>query len=310
MWSKNLNLFVSLVTVVACGLSATARADIDQIDRSVAQSKSISISVQVERTLGAVKSKAEAQDSVDALESQITMFIAIWNTIVASESSRESAASKALRVEIDRLRIVKEKLQESFASRYSTSIRPNNKNLRTTAFRAAETFPKIPYYVPGTNESGEFLVIPRVTDSGALVYDLRFLDLTAEFENTRESITISHHDLVPFVKGLRKINEWTTVAHQENINRRIAKTAVCIPAGQCDTRREGVSSTEVIFQVYEDTTTSGRIQRNKGMYSVGYNVSVDSTLLLVAYMTYMGKIGWKEFNVATMTDDEIDSLFK
>ena len=68
-------------------------------------------------------------------------------------------------------------------------------------------------------------------------------------------------------------------------------------------------STEIVFQVYEDGSTSGRIQRNKGTYSVGYNLSVESSVLLSAYLTYMRDTGSKEFNIGNMSDEEVKSLF-
>lgn len=49
-------------------------------------------------------------------------------------------------------------------SRYSTSIKPNDPDLQITARKASETDPKVPYYIPGTSETGEFWVEPFVTD--------------------------------------------------------------------------------------------------------------------------------------------------
>ena len=69
-------------------------------------------------------------------------------------------------------------------------------------------------------------------------------------------------------------------------------------------------STEIVFQVYEDGSTAGRMQRNKGTYSVGYNLSVESSVLLSAYLTYMRDTGFKEFNIRNMSDEELESLFK
>ena len=65
-----------------------------------------------------------------------------------------------------------------------------------------------------------------------------------------------------------------------------------------------------MFQIYEDGSTAGRIQRNKGLYVVGYNMSVESSILLEAYLRYMKEIGSKEFNVGVMTNEEILDLFE
>jgi len=111
------------------------------------------------------------------------------------------------------------------------------------------------------------------------------------------------------IDGLGKIDEWTIVAQENGVNRRIAKTAACIPEGQCEEKRQGVSSTELLFQIYEDGSTAGRIQRNKGQFSVGYNMSVESSILLQAYMIYMRDVGAKEFNIGVMSDDDVLDLF-
>ena len=54
---------------------------------------------------------------------------------------------------------------------------------------------------------------------------------------------------------------------------------------------------------------SRRIQRNKGTFATGYNMSVESSLLMAAYLTYMRDIGAREFNLGNMTDAEVKSLF-
>ena len=60
---------------------------------------------------------------------------------------------------------------------------------------------------------------------------------------------------------------------------------------------------------YEDGSTAGRIQRNKGKFAVGYNMSVESSILLSAYLTYIKEAGSKEFNIGVMTDKEVEQLF-
>ena len=79
-----------------------------------------------------------------------------------------------------------------------------------------------------------------------------------------------------------QIYKWTEIAQQNSVNRRVSKTATCIPVRSCEVKEAGNSSTEVIFQIYEDGSTSGRIQLNKGKFNVGYNMSVESTILLLS----------------------------
>jgi hypothetical protein len=67
-------------------------------------------------------------------------------------------------------------------------------------------------------------------------------------------------------------------------------------------------STEIVFQVHEDGSTAGRNQRNKGRYLVGYNLSVESSVLS-SHLTYMRDTGSKVFNIGNMSNDEVKSLF-
>ena len=107
-----------------------------------------------------------------------------------------------------------------------------------------------------------------------------------------------------------KIDEWTIIAQENNVTRRLAKTAACIPVDGCEVKQAGASSTEVIFQIYEDGSTSGRIQLNKGKFNVGYNMSVESSILLQAYLIYMKEVGAEEFNIGVMSDSEVLDLFE
>jgi hypothetical protein len=181
--------------------------------------------------------------------------------------------------------------------------------LQVSAFRASETFPKVPFYIPGTNEIGETIVTPRISDQGILNYKFDFIDPVAAYDNVRDSVLIPHESIGEFITGMGKIDEWTQVAQENNVNRRISKTAACIPSGACEVKKAGKSSAELVFQIYEDGSTSGRMQINKGQFSVGYNMSVESTILLQAYLIYMRDLGAKEFNVGVMSDAEVLELF-
>jgi hypothetical protein len=178
-----------------------------------------------------------------------------------------------------------------------------------SAFRASDTFPKVPFYIPGTNEIGETLVTPRVSDEGYLNYKFDFIDPVASYDKVRDTVLIPHDSIDELINGMGKIDEWTQVAQENGVNRRISKAAACIPTGACEVKKAGISSTELLFQVYEDGSTSGRMQINKGQFNVGYNMSVESTILLQAYLIYMREIGSKEFNVGVMSDDEVLELF-
>ena len=255
------------------------------------------------------QSPEEALAFANEIQASILMYTAIYEVIQQQPLTLKDRVLSVVDNEINRLRAEKELLQKELSSRFSTPIRPNNANLTVSSFRAADTFPKIPFYVPGTNEIGEMLVIPRVTDLGFLEYQFDFLDPTATYDKVRDTVSIPHENIDDVIVGLQKIEEWTLIAQENNVNRRVEKTSACIPNDACETKKQGVSSSEIIFQIYEDGSTAGRIQRNKGMFSVGYNMSVESSILLSAYLTYMRDTGAKEFNIGIMSDEEVIKLF-
>ena len=156
---------------------------------------------------------------------------------------------------------------------------------------------------------GELFLMPKISDEGFLNYQLDFLDRSSEIENLRDSLSIRHSDINQMIDGLIKIDKWTKIAQEKGITRIIEKTSACIPENKCSEKVQGIKSTEVVFQIYEDGSTAGRIQLNKGRFTVKYNMSVQSSLLLSAYLTYMRDVGAKEFNLGVMSDDEVKNLF-
>jgi len=254
-------------------------------------------------------SPAEAQIMIDEVHARITLYNVIAGVIKDKPRSRQARVLSIVDGEISRLQSEKAILEALLSQRFATPIRPSNANLSVSAFRAADTFPKIPYYVPGTNEFGEMLIVPRVSDEGALNYEFDFIDPVSSYAKVRDRIVVPHDEIEKLISGLEKVDEWTTVAQENNITRRVSKVASCFPEINCGEKAVGKSSTEVVFQIYEDGATSGRIQRNKGQYVVGYNMSVESSILLGAYLIYMEEAGAKEFNIGVMTDDQVLELF-
>ena len=72
----------------------------------------------------------------------------------------------------------------------------------------------------------------------------------------------------------------------------------------------GKSSTELRFNIYEDGSTAGRIQRNKGCYVEGYNMSIDSALLLQAYIAHVISEAKLDFRQGTQTKDDLNKMFR
>jgi hypothetical protein len=114
-------------------------------------------------------------------------------------------------------------------------------------------------------------------------------------------------------KALLKMTGWSKTAHDQHIRRAMTKRVDCFPDGNCPAegqKREGVSSTEIIFQINEDGATSGRIQRNKGKYDDGYNISMESAIWLQAYLKHVLNEGKSEFDAGSKSTDELRQMFE
>ena len=141
------------------------------------------------------------------------------------------------------------------------------------------------------------------------MYDFNFVDNSSEFSNIKETISLSANDIPLVSKALVKVNKWSDQALEKNLRRRFEKSAVCFPEQMCGQNKVGNTSTDIMFMLYEDGATAAKIQQNKGRFKSGYNVSIESGLLLAAYTDYMIEVGSKEFEAATMTDAELDAVF-
>lgn len=271
-----------------------------------AQQTAVSISV------GASQAEmTEMQETVDRLAEQIALLETVLEHQRANANgSYGSAKIAAIRARISNYEAEQDDISETAQDRFATPIRPTNTNLGMTALRASEIFPRIPYYIPGTEQIGEFWVRPGITDEGYLRYEVNFMDPEAAYGTVVESIAMSSENVSLVISGLEKVNEWTEVAQQNNIRKRFAKRATCFPEPDCAEIKVGNSSTEVVFLTYEDGSTAGQLKRNKGPASSGYNLSHESGMLLAAYLEYMIDLGEKEFNAATMTESDLDAMFK
>ena len=143
-----------------------------------------------------INSVEDAQTYINEIQATINMYLTINNVMKTNTKSKSEKEkyNDIINKKISSLIKQKELLQNKLKSRFSTPIKPTNTNLNVSAFRSAETFPKIPFYVPGTDEIGEMLVIPRVSDEGFLKYQLDFLDPTSEYDQVRDTISIFHEN--------------------------------------------------------------------------------------------------------------------
>ena len=255
---------------------------------------------------------ADLKSQIDVLTTVLSEQLELKKATADELRPSFDKAIEAVNVQVERLKKEHSTLDKSFGV-YLTSIKPNDRDLYLTARKASEIYPKIPYYIPGTNETGEFWVEPSVLDSGALQFGFKFVDTTASVERVRETIEMSLPEIEDAQKALFKLHAWSEIAHQQKLRRNYEKRVTCFPISECPPdgeRIDGKASTEIRFEVYEDGSTAGRIQRNKGLFVEGYNVSIDSAMLLQAYLFHVIKEARIEFKSGTQDKKALDDLFR
>lgn len=222
----------------------------------------------------------------------------------------KQAKINALKARISAIEGLQSRVISEAEAVYEASLSPTDSYQGMSASKAAHIFPKIPYFVPGTEEVGEMWVGPHVTDAGILVYDFNFMSPGAEYEKIRETISMQSSEMAAIMIGIEKIHGWSDIAHEKGVRRRHEKVATCFPESMCKDKRVGNSSTEMVFMLYEDGSTAAKMQRNKGKFVSGYNFSIDSALLLSSYLHYMKKEGEAEYSSGTMSNADLDEMFK
>jgi hypothetical protein len=259
-------------------------------------------------------------DGVANLTAQIEMLRKVLES--QRESLQKAAVDQKLTIEAT-IKVVNERIEEKKndlkqadikLQGYLTSITPNNRNQYLSARKASEMYPKVPFYIPGTTETGEFWVEPFVTDKGEQRFKFHFIDREAINDVKRDTIEMDREQLSQVQQGLFKLFEWSKKAQEEKIRRVFSKRAICFPVNECPVEGEkgelGRSSTEVRFQIYEDGATAGRIQRNKGRFEEGYNISIDSAMLLQAYADFVLKESDFDFKAGSQSIKDLDEMFK
>ena len=203
---------------------------------------------------------------------------------------------------------------KAISSSYTTPIKPDDAELGITARRASEVYPKVPYYIPGTKEMGEFWIEPTVSDNGELIFRFKFVDVKSTLaEKVRGSIEMRPAEIEATQKALLKIAANSKLAHEKKIRRILVTRVACFPVADCPPegqKIDGKASTEMIFTINEDGATSGRIQRNKGRFEEGYNFSVKSGLLLQAYMNHVLTEGKAEFEAGSTSEEDLKNMFR
>ncbi len=174
--------------------------------------------------------------------------------------------------------------------------------------KVAGIYPLIPFFTPGSGQVGELEVAPRATGKG-VVYDFNFVQHVSESNNSSSTISINSADIAQVVYGIQKSHEWSDVAKKKGLRQLHQKVASCFPEDMCDDDKSD-TPTKVLFMLYEDGSTAAKIQQKGGGNIIGYNLSIDSALLLASYLDYMKAKGEAEYSVGTMTDADLNSVFK
>ena len=255
---------------------------------------------------------ADLSAQISLLEGVVREQKELKKTEPADNQSAVDATITAVQSRVDEMKREYSERNQNF-NKYLTSIKPNDKDLYLTSRKASEIYPKIPYYIPGTSETGEFWVEPFVTDRGEMNFSFKFVDIGSTIEKVRGKIDMTLAEMEDSQKALFKLHSWSATAHDQKIRKNYEKRVTCFPVAECPPdgeRLDGKASTEVRFNIYEDGSTAGRIQRNKGRFIEGYNMSIDSAMLLQAYLNHVITEAKLEFRSGTQDKKSLDQIFK
>lgn len=278
---------------------------------NVAQSTTIVSNQVTNNSTTVIVIDQDIQAKYDLLLNQLKLLEQIQNHISAKVKDEPSGKKLAvIDSRLYELRSLIQSIETQTEGKYGTPIRPTNANLGVTAAKASEVFPRVPYYIPGTEETGELWIKPYVTNDGRLMYDFNFVAAFSDFEKIKDTIEVTPENIRSVSEALVKVTQWSDQAVANGIRRTYEKSALCFPTLMCGNTEAGNNSAEVFFVIYEDGSTAARLQENKGKFRSAYNFSIESGLLLSAYMDYMAEFGEKEFEANTMTETDLDAIFK
>jgi hypothetical protein len=278
---------------------------------NVAQSTTIVSNQVTNNSTTVIVIDQDIQAKYDLLLNQLKLLEQIQKHISAKVKDEPSGKKLAvIGSRLDELRALIQSIEAEAEGKYGTPIRPTNANLGVTAAKASEVFPRVPYYIPGTEETGELWIKPYVTNDGRLMYDFNLVAAFSDFEKIKDTIEVTPENIRSVSAALVKVTQWSDQAVEKGIRRTYEKSALCFPTLMCGNTEEGNNSAEVFFVIYEDGSTAARLQENKGKFRSAYNFSIESGLLLSAYMDYMAEFGEKEFEANTMTETDLDAIFQ
>lgn len=174
--------------------------------------------------------------------------------------------------------------------------------------KVAGIYPLIPFYTPGSGQVGELEIAPQATGKG-VVYNFKFVQHLNGSSDASKTMPINSADIEQVNHGINKSHEWSSLAEKKGLRQLHQKVASCFPEDMCDDDKSD-TPTKVLFMLYEDGSTAAKIQQKTSDTLFGYNLSIDSALLLASYLDYMKSKGEAEYSVGTMTDADLNSVFK
>jgi len=277
-------------------------------NNNVTNNQTINNTVIVQLKSEAVDVKGQIAILTLVIEEQKKLLAAGGDSVVINDTIA------SLEERIVELKKIFEEKAATLTNQYATPIKPDDADLALTARKASEIYPKVPYYIPGTPETGEFWIEPVVSDTGSLIFRFKFVDVkSSAAEKVRSSIEMKPDELEKAQKALMKLVSNSKIAHEKKIRRKLDVRLECFPASDCPPegqKLDAKASTEIIFSINEDGSTSGRIQRNKGRYEEGYNVSVKSGLVLQAYINHVLREGKADFEAGSASQEDLKKLFQ
>lgn len=246
----------------------------------------------------------------------MTKMVEEQKSLRSSNQSDTVAIDDTIKAIEERIVELKQKFREKTTelSKYQTSIKPDDADQVISARRESEIQTKIPYYIPGTKETGEFWVEPFVSDTGELAFNFQFVDVASTSANkVRSTIKMNPDELTKVRESLLKAADNSRKAHAKGIRKEFQLRMTCFPTDDCPPEGKKIEkkrSTEVIFKIYEDGSTGARIQINKGTFEEGYNISIGSANLLQAYINHMITVGKTEHDAGSTDEEQLRQMFK
>ena len=157
---------------------------------------------------------------VDRSSADLKTQIEILNRIFDDHVNQTTEASDD-RLQVERTnKAIKDRIDELKrrhhlwlgAPKYETPIRATDRDPQLTARKASQLYTKIPYYIAGTNEIGEFWVEPTVSDSGEMTFVLVLGFRISIADSTRAQIDLSAAEIEETKKARRKLRDWSETA--------------------------------------------------------------------------------------------------